>query len=94
MESWDSLENLEVPELDSPARFEDARRLGVSDTDRFRVELMPGWPFDVCRYMRKIEICFVDLMDQSFMGLGNAKRLRKLQRLYARANSCRRTWPS
>lgn len=62
--NWDDLDGLALPDLDDPARFEGARRLGESDTDRFRVGSMPGWPFDVCRYMRKMEVYFVDIIEE------------------------------
>jgi|APSaa5957512622_1039677.scaffolds.fasta_scaffold20762_2 uroporphyrinogen decarboxylase len=62
LEDWADLDNLELPDLDNPAYFEGARQLGASDTDLFRVGWLPGWPFAVCRYMRKMEIYFVDLL--------------------------------
>lgn len=62
IETWSDLEDLKLPDLDNPAYFEKARRLGASDTDRFRVGSVPGWPFAICRYMRKMENYFVDLI--------------------------------
>lgn len=62
LETWDNLDNLNLPDLDNHAYFENARKLGASDTDRFRVGWMPGWPFATCRYMRKMEIYFMDLI--------------------------------
>jgi len=62
LEDWNDLDRLELPDLDDPAHYESARRLGASDTDLFRVGGMPGWPFATCRYMRKMEIYFVDLL--------------------------------
>jgi hypothetical protein len=59
---WKDLDSLALPDLDNPAYYEDARKLGASDTPLFRVGWMPGWPFAVCRYMRKMEIYFVDLI--------------------------------
>ena len=62
LEQWSDLDRLELPDLDNPAHYEGARTLGAADTDQFRVGGMPGWPFAVCRYMRKMEIYFVDLL--------------------------------
>ena len=62
IEEWSDLDGLELPDLDNPAHFEGARQLGTADTDLFRVGWMPGWPFATCRYMRKMEIYFVDLL--------------------------------
>jgi uroporphyrinogen decarboxylase len=62
LEDWEQLDSLELPDLANPAHFERARELGASDTDLFRIGGLPGFPFDVCRYMRKMEIYFTDLL--------------------------------
>lgn len=62
IEDWADLDRLELPDLANPAHFEGARRLGAADTDLFRVGGLPGWPFAICRYMRKMEVYFVDLL--------------------------------
>ena len=62
LENWDNLDNLYLPDLDNPAYFEEARKLGASDTDHFRVGWMPGWPFATCRYMRRMDVYFMDLI--------------------------------
>jgi len=62
LETWDALEELVLPDLDNPDYYEDARKLGSSETDLFRVGGLPGWPFATCRYMRKMEVYFVDLI--------------------------------
>lgn len=59
--SWDDLDGLKLPDLDNPSCYEKARALGRSDSDKFRVGWMP-WPFAVCRYLRKMEIYFEDLL--------------------------------
>lgn len=62
LEDWADLDRLVLPDLDNPAYYEAARQLGASGTDRFRLGGMPGWPFAICRYMRRMEIYFVDLI--------------------------------
>ena len=62
IEDWRDLDGVVFPDLDNPAYFERARTLGASDTDLFRVGWMPGWPFATCRYMRRMEIYFMDLI--------------------------------
>ena len=61
---WQDLDDLELPDLDNPSYYEQARRLGASDSDLFRVGWMPGWPFATCRYMRRMEVYFVDLLSE------------------------------
>ena len=61
LEDWADLDKLELPDLDNPDYYDAARRLGASDTDKFRVGSM-AWTFNTCRYMRKMEIYFMDLI--------------------------------
>ena len=62
LEDWDDLDTLEMPDLGNPDYYEAVRAVGASDSDRFKVASMPGWPFATCRYMRKMEIYFADLV--------------------------------
>ncbi|MBI2440820.1 MAG: hypothetical protein HYV35_05550 [Lentisphaerae bacterium] len=62
LQSWDQLDDLKLPDLDNPAYYQGARELAASGTDKFKVGWMPGWPFAICRYMRKMEIYFTDLI--------------------------------
>jgi uroporphyrinogen decarboxylase len=62
LEDWADLEGLELPDLANPRNFQAARALGASDTELFRVAGMPGWTFNTCRYLRKMEVYFVDLI--------------------------------
>ncbi len=60
---WSQLDDLKLPDLANPDNFKTARDFGASDTDRFRV-CMIDWPFSICRYMRKMEVYFVDLIQE------------------------------
>lgn len=64
IEDWQDLDRLKLPDLDNPAYYGKARALGTSERDRFRMGWMPGFPFAICRYMRKMEVYFVDLIAQ------------------------------
>lgn len=63
IEDWKQLDTLVLPDLDNPAYYQGARDLVASGTDRFKLGWMPGWPFATCRYMRKMEIYFMDLIE-------------------------------
>lgn len=63
LESWDQLDRLNLPDLDNPVHYRGARDLAASGRDTFRVGWLPGWPFATCRYMRKMEIYFMDLIE-------------------------------
>ncbi len=62
IEDWSDLDKLVLPDLANPANYEKARQLARTEKDLFRVGGLPGFPFAVCRYMRKMEIYFVDLI--------------------------------
>lgn len=62
IDDWGKLDSLSLPDLDNPAYYEGARRVVASETDKFRMGWMPVWPFATCRYMRKMEVYFVDLL--------------------------------
>jgi hypothetical protein len=59
---WGDLDTLDLPDLDNPDYYGDARELVTSEHSRFRTGIMPGWPFSVARYLRKMEQYFVDLI--------------------------------
>ncbi len=63
LESWEPLDSLVLPDLSNPAYYEGARELGRADQDNFRIGWLPGFPFAICRYMRKMEIYFMDLIE-------------------------------
>ncbi len=62
LEDWKNLDNLELPDLDNPDYYVAARELCANEKTKFRIGGMSGWPFAVCRYMRKMEVYFMDLI--------------------------------
>ena len=62
LESWDLLADYELPDLTAPGRFDRAREVFAADGGRFRVASIPGFPFAICRYLRKMEVYFQDLL--------------------------------
>ena len=71
---WGALKKVRFPEIFlksypvkmtsiiNPENFEDARKRFAEDTDHFRLASLPGFPFAICRYLRKMEIYFEDLV--------------------------------
>ncbi len=60
---WSQLDALQLPDLDNPAHYQGARDLVASGSDHFMLGWLPEWPFSICRYMRKMEIYFMDLIE-------------------------------
>ncbi|MGQ9630541.1 MAG: uroporphyrinogen decarboxylase family protein [bacterium] len=61
-DSWDLLDSYEFPALDLPERYEGARRLFGEDGEHFRLGGLPGFPFNIARYMRRMEIFLMDVL--------------------------------
>ena len=62
LEDWSQLDSYVLPDLDDPARFEQARQVFANDKERYRVGSLPGFTFNICRYLRKMEMYFQDLI--------------------------------
>jgi uroporphyrinogen decarboxylase len=62
LEDWSALDSLTLPDMDAAYRYETAAAYFKSGTQQFRLGHLPGFPFAVCRYMRKMEIYFQDLL--------------------------------
>ncbi len=62
IEDWDALKDFQMPHLSDPARFRGTRASFEKYPDRFRMAGLPGFPFAVMRYIRKMEYFFEDLL--------------------------------
>ncbi len=62
IDDWAKLKDYQLPDMDNPRRFESVRQRFAQETERFRVGYLPGFPFDICRYLRKMENYFADLV--------------------------------
>jgi hypothetical protein len=59
---WDQLKDYRLPDLAAPERYATARRTFAAEKERYRLGLLPGFPFAICRYLRKMESYFKDLV--------------------------------
>ena len=62
LEDWKKLDSYELPRMDDPARFAHIPEKIKSSPDRFHAGSLPGFPFGICRYMRKMEVYLQDLV--------------------------------
>ena len=62
LEDWSQLDDYQLPDMDDPSRFDREREVFANERERFRVGSLPGFTFNVCRYLRKMEIYFQDLL--------------------------------
>ncbi len=60
---WRSLDTLKLPDWDAPYRYEAMRTTFSQAPDKFKLAWIPGWVFATSRYLRKMEIYFMDLIE-------------------------------
>ncbi len=61
LESWDNLDSLRVPDYTNPAVYASMKETFSKPTDKFKLACIGGWIFDNARYLRKMEIYFMDM---------------------------------
>lgn len=59
---WSMLDGYRLPDLDRPALYGPVRTTFASSSGRYRLASLPGFPFAICRYLRKMEIYLQDLL--------------------------------
>lgn len=62
LKEWSKLKDYRLPDMANPKRFDQARKIFSQEKERYRLGSLPGFPFAICRYMRKMEIYFMDLI--------------------------------
>jgi uroporphyrinogen decarboxylase len=60
---WKQIDTMILPDYDNPKRYEHIKAHFSKPTDKFKMFSMPGWIFATSRYLRKMEIYFVDLIE-------------------------------
>lgn len=63
LKDWSQLDTLRLPDFDNPRRYAPMRQRFAEAGDKFKLASMPGWVFATSRYLRKMEIYFVDLLE-------------------------------
>ena len=62
LQDWSHLKNWHLPDMDNPTRYVSLKETFGKVPDKFRIANLPGFPFAICRYLRKMEIYFQDLV--------------------------------
>lgn len=62
LEDWSNLAELKMPDFDEPSRYAAAAETFSSNSELYRAGGVPGFPFAICRYLRKMEIYLQDLI--------------------------------
>ena len=62
LKDWSDLDKITLPDYADPKRYEGCRKHFAETSQLYRFGSLPGWPFAIMRYMRKMEVFFADLI--------------------------------
>jgi glycosyltransferase involved in cell wall biosynthesis len=62
LNDWDMLDEYQLPDMANPVRYEQSAKQFTSEKERYRIGYLPGFPFAICRYLRKMDVYFGDLV--------------------------------
>ena len=62
LRDWADLDSYVMPAFDKPARYQAARRRFEEYPERYRIGGLPGFPFAIMRYLRRMDVFLADLL--------------------------------
>lgn len=62
LDSWDKLETMIWPDYTQDSSYEDVTT-NFADSDKFHLFCMPGWIFEKSRYLRRMDVYFMDMIE-------------------------------
>ena len=78
LQTWEMMKNHPWPNYALTARYERAKKEYDSNPDKFKMFFLPGFPFAVARYMRRMEQFLADILldeDNAVALLGKAEEI-------------------
>jgi uroporphyrinogen decarboxylase len=61
-DGWDRLDSYQLPDFSNPQAWEGVRQAFSEHTDKYRLGDMPGFPFAIMRYMRRMDVFLQDVL--------------------------------
>jgi len=62
IKDWSEVETYQMPRMDLPMRYDNAREVFAANPDYYHLGSLPGFPFAIMRYMRKVETFLADVL--------------------------------
>ncbi len=62
LRDWAMLKDLRLPDFAEPSRYKTVTEAFAEHQDHYHMGYLPGFPFAICRYLRKMEVYFEDLL--------------------------------
>jgi len=63
LKDWSQLDDLKLPDYDNPDRYTATREWMSRPAELFKMFGLPGWVFATSRYLRKMQVYFMDLIE-------------------------------
>ena len=62
IKDWSEIEDYRMPRMDLPLRYEHPRKVFAENPDKYHLGHLPGFPFAIMRYMRRVEEFLADVL--------------------------------
>ena len=62
LRDWSQLDRYHMPGFDDPARYQAAKAAFAEQADLYKIGGLPGFPFAIMRYLRRMDIFLEDLL--------------------------------
>lgn len=62
IKDWSEVESYQMPRMDLPLRYDHARQVFAENPEKYHLGHLPGFPFAIMRYMRKVETFLADVL--------------------------------
>lgn len=62
IKDWSEIETYQMPRMDLPVRYDKAREVFAANPDYYHLGSLPGFPFAIMRYMRRVEVFLADVL--------------------------------
>ena len=62
LQDWADLDSYVMPTFDDPSQYAKAGQVFAEHPERYRMGSLPGFPFAIMRYMRRMEVFLADLL--------------------------------
>lgn len=62
IKDWSEIESYKMPRFDLPVRYQRGGEVFAAHPDRYHIGGLPGFPFAIMRYMRKVEVFLADVL--------------------------------
>ncbi len=78
LQNWDDLDRYVFPTYNDPAQYAGARTRFAAAPDKYRIGGLPGFPFNIARYLRRLDFFLEDLVLEPKLAISLLDRITEL----------------